>query len=91
MEQIELKVTKIKARWHVRLISDGKVDSEMACAKREDIGYCCRQLSRWYDKCGGMSTEASATRTRMAKPTNMTGPVGRIWHSGYFLTKRTSK
>ncbi len=91
MEQTELRVTKIKARWHVQFRVDGTVHSEMACAKREDIGYCCRELSRWYDKCGGMSAEAAATRARMCKPTNVKGPVGKIWHSGYFMIKRTKK
>ena len=89
MEQNLITVTKIKARWHARLTANGVLHSEMACAKREDIGYICRELSRWYDKCGGMSEEAHATRERMGKLTNATGPVGKIWHESYFLTKRT--
>lgn len=92
MEQLtEIKVTKIGSRWHARLFDRGVVHSEMACAERQDIGYICRQLNRWYDKCGGLCKAADATRTRMQKQTNFAGPIGRIWHSAYFLTKRTVK
>jgi hypothetical protein len=90
MEPI-VKVTKIKARWHARVLVDGKVHSEMACANREDIGYICRDLLRWFHKLGGVSEFAYASRRRRNKSTNMTGPTGKIWHSGYFLTNRTAK
>ena len=86
----EIKVTRIKNRWHARLIEDGRVHSEMACAEREDIGYICRTLLRWYDKCGGVSIYAHKSRERLnTKETNLSGPIGQIWHSGYFLTTRT--
>jgi hypothetical protein len=87
----EIKVTKIKNRWHARLIEDGKVHSEMACDLREDIGYLCRNLLRWYDKCGGVSIYAHKSRQRWnsKQEANRWYPVGRVWHSGYFLTDRT--
>lgn len=80
----EIKVTRIGPRWHARLLYKGKVHSEMACANRLDISYICRELARWFDKCGGDCKAADATRTRMRKETNKTGPIGKIWHSGSF-------
>ena len=86
----EIKVTRIKNRWHARLLLNGHVHSEMACALREDIGFLCRSLLRWYDKCGGVSIYAHKSRERLnTKETNFGHPVGKVWHSGYFLTKRT--
>ncbi len=81
----EIKVTKIKNRWHARLSVNGVVYSEMACANRIDIGYICRQLMRWHDKCGGCGIVAHHSRERLnKKATNHSGPVGKIWYSSYF-------
>lgn len=86
----EIKVTKIGPRWHARLFYKGNVHSEMACEVRQDIGYICRDLARWFDKCGGDCVAADATRTRLnRKETNYRGPVGKVWHSSYFLKPRT--
>lgn len=77
----EIKVTKIKNRWHARLTKDGVVYDEMACDTREDIGFICRTMMRWYDKCGGCSKVASASRERLnMKETNHRGPVGAVWY-----------
>lgn len=77
----EIKVTRIKNRWHARLSFDGVVRSEMACEERLDIGYICRQLMRWHDKCGGDGIVAHHSRERLnRKVTNHGGPVGRIWN-----------
>jgi hypothetical protein len=93
MADPEIKVTKINGRWHARLLEGTIVNSEMACARQEDIGYICRELLRWYDKYGGDSTHASKSRERLnTKETNiLTRPLGKIWHSGYFLTNRNKK
>ena len=90
MINLDIKVTKINGRWHARLLEGTKVNSEMACARREDVGYICRELLRWYDKCSGSSTYAGKSRERLnTKETNIrTSPLGKIWHSGYFLTNR---
>ena len=87
----EIKVTRIKNRWHARLLLNGHVHSEMACALREDIGHICRTLLRWFDKCGGVSIYAQKSRQRWnsKQESNRWHPVGKVWHSGYFLTKRT--
>lgn len=69
----EVKVTRMKDEWHARLYLDGKVHSEMACECREDIGYICHELLRWFDKLGGESTYASKARSREANK-----PIGKI-------------
>ena len=80
----EIKVTRIKDRWHVRLITE-LGHTEMACELRQDIGYICRQLMRWHDKCGSKSIYAHKSRVRLnAKETNHFGPVGKIWYPSYF-------
>ena len=77
----EIKVTKIKNRWHAQLTVEGKVWDEMACDTRLDIGYICRQMMRWYDKNGGCSKVASDSRARLnKKETNHQGPVGSVWY-----------
>ena len=55
-EIFETKVTKIKNRWHARLIHvDGRIIDEMACELQEDISYICGVMLRWADKCGWIS------------------------------------
>jgi hypothetical protein len=56
------------------------VRDEMACELRIDIGYICRQLLRWDDKCGGVSLYASNSRDRLSKETNRGKPMGKIWY-----------
>ena len=76
MEQnVEVKVTRIATRWHARLWVDGKVHDEMACQCREDIGFICRTMLRWFDKMGGVSAFAHASRHRQASSITK----GRIW------------
>lgn len=41
------------------------VVSEAACDDRMDIGYICRHMIRWYDKCSGGNKFTSAVRHRM--------------------------
>jgi hypothetical protein len=77
----EIKVTKIKNRWHARLTYAGTVWDEMACDTRVDIGYICRTMMRWFDKNGGCSKVASDSRARLnQKETNHIGPQGQIWY-----------
>lgn len=77
-EYLDIKVTKIKNKWHARLLDnrkDGKPIDEMACEEKEDIGYICYQLLRWHDKCGGVSPMASDARHRQ----KYKNPTGKIW------------
>ena len=64
MDVLSVKVTKINKNYHARLFVNGKIGSEWACRNRRDIGYICRQLLRWYDKMGGVSTYAEKSRHR---------------------------
>ena len=73
-KELEIKVTKINRRWHCRLIDNEKVIDEMACALSIDIGWCCREMLRWYDKMGGTSKFASAARHRQTN-----NPQGKVW------------
>lgn len=85
-EEPEIRVTRIKDRWHCRLIvlepyNDSteelieRVYDEMACSNQQDIGWCCRTMLRWYAKTGGYSAFADAARKR-----NTAGPVGKVWY-----------
>ena len=71
-----MKVTRVGKRWHARLMLGKVVHSEMACQLRQDIGWVCRELLRWYDKLGGTSKFAKAARKRQSKTPN---PVGQVW------------
>lgn len=71
---IVIKTTKIKNRWHARLIVDDKIFDEMACSLREDIGWICREMLRWLDKTGG-NEFTSAARKRHITPAK-----GNIWY-----------
>lgn len=74
-KKLEVKVTRIRNRWHARLIDGSVVIDEMACSCRSDIGYICREMLRWYDKNGGLCRLAMAARKRQVSP-----PIGRIWY-----------
>lgn len=78
VEPCNVRVTKIKNRWHVRVFYNDKLYSEYACEARQDIGWCAREQLRWVDKCGGMSRFADAARKRHAKDP---APVGKIWYN----------
>ncbi len=70
----EIKVTRIKNRWHSRLFFNNKIIDEMACECSNDIGFICREMLRWFDKLGGESNFASQARKRQ------TSPIGKIWY-----------
>lgn len=77
MYTLEVKVTKIRDKWHTRLLKESEVLDEMACENRIDIGWCCREMMRWHDKMGGMSHFAGASRMRQ-----LTGAKGRVFYCG---------
>ena len=78
-EIFDIKVTKIKNRWHARLIriEDKKVIDEMACNNREDIRFICYTMLRWADKMGWNSPMAHAARERQKVNQQ---PKGKIWY-----------
>jgi hypothetical protein len=60
----DIKVTHIGNEYHARLFADGKLVDEMACKNKEDIGWVCREMMRWYSKMGGDSAHAENARER---------------------------
>jgi len=64
MEELTTKVTKINDKYHVRLFKNGKVIDEMVCKFKHEIGICCKNMLRWYNKLGGTSKMAEASRNR---------------------------
>lgn len=77
MERLRTKVTTINGRHHIRLLEDDFVINEMACNDKVDISFCCKYMLRWYDKLGGVSKMASASRDRHKETLE---PVGKIWY-----------
>ena len=89
-EPLITKVTTIDGRFHCRLIrkKDSSVASEMACEVRGDIGYCMRYMLRMYDKCGGMSPMADASRHRQKGVARCEPvPKGKVWYSNQIPVK----
>ena len=72
-EILTIKVTKIGKSWHARLRENGLLIDECICYCKQDINYICRWMLRWYDKLGGVSPMATASRKR-----GYGRPVGRI-------------
>jgi hypothetical protein len=81
-EIFETKVTKIKNRWHIRLIeiSSGKVVDEMAVYNREDIGFAVFEMLRFADKNGWISPMAMASRERGNSKRMV--PTGKVVYQG---------
>lgn len=79
----DIKVTRIKNRYHVRLFVNDKLHDEMSCETRLDIGVCCRKMMRWLDKLGFDSKHATAVRRRMWNQEKyQPGSVGKLWYIG---------
>lgn len=75
--KIDIKVTKIGQRYHARLLQDdGTILDEMACISRLDIGWICKEMLRWFDKNGGISKFAMASRKRKRDAR----PVDKVWY-----------
>lgn len=80
VEQLRTKVTWIKDKYHIRLLEHDLLINEMACREKKDVGWCIAYLLRWYDKLGGDSLMATASRRRSWATRYSTGPVGKIWY-----------
>jgi hypothetical protein len=72
---MEIKVTRIKNRFHARLFISGKVLDEMACQLKQDIGWICREMLRWADKTGFGNKWTNAARMRQQG-----SHLGRVWY-----------
>lgn len=75
---LEIKITRIGGLYHARLWEGTELRDEMACVLKEDIGYICREMMRWFDK-GGGNVESSNCRKRMWRKGGHTAK-GRIWY-----------
>jgi len=84
-EEITTKVTTINGRYHCRLIrtKDDSVAWEMACALKEDIGFCIVYMMRMYDKTGGTSIMADKSRHRGKNNSTK----GKIWYPSQIPVK----
>ena len=78
METLSTKVTALNGWFHCRLFESGKIIKEMACRKKEDIHYCLAEMLRWYDKLGGNSKMATASRNRWRKQNRPIGAVKKV-------------
>ena len=69
MDEVEHEVTvrNINGNYHCRVLLNGVVNQEAVCYSKRDIGYTCRSLLRWEDKCGNISKFANAARKRLNK------------------------
>jgi hypothetical protein len=63
----EVTVRNINGNYHCRVFVNGELNQEAVCYNKRDIGYTCRNLLRWEDKCGNISEFASAARERLNK------------------------
>lgn len=61
----EVTVRNINGNYHCRVLVNGEVNQEAVCYRKRDIGYTCRNLLRWEDKCGNISEFARASRERL--------------------------
>lgn len=83
----EISVTTINGRHHARLFYKDDVIDEMACEEKADIGYICRTMMRWADKCGG-DEFTSASRDRLNSDSDSHILRGRIWHRNQLETMK---
>lgn len=81
----KIKVTTINDRHHARLFYKDDVIDEMACEEKADIGYICRTMMRWADKCGG-DEFTNASRNRRNSDLLSTEHRGRIWYRNQLET-----
>jgi len=54
----------VNSRSSSNIFTNGELNQEAVCLSKSDIGYTCRNLLRWEDKCGNISEFASAARAR---------------------------
>jgi hypothetical protein len=65
----EVTVRNINGEFHCRVFLNGELNQEAVCWDRKDIAYTCRNLLRWEDKCGNISSFAGAARERLNEVT----------------------
>ena len=63
----EVKVNRIGNVYHCQVFTNGILNQEAIAENQSQIGYVCKSLLRWEDKCGNYSAFASAARERLNK------------------------
>ena len=63
--ELEVTVKNINGKYHCRVFTKGELNQEAVCYSKLNIGYTCRSLLRWEDKCGNFSEFAGAARKRL--------------------------
>jgi hypothetical protein len=61
----EVKVTRIGSSYHCRVFTNGILNQEAIAKDQSEIGFVCKDLLRWEDKCGNISDFASSARERL--------------------------
>ncbi len=60
----EVTVRRIGNGWNCRVFTNGQLNQESRVENRSEIGFACREMLRWEDKCGNISKFAMAARQR---------------------------
>jgi hypothetical protein len=63
----EVKVNRIGNAYHCQVFTNGALNQEAIAENQSEIGYVCKSLLRWEDKCGNISAFASSARERLNK------------------------
>jgi hypothetical protein len=63
----EVKVNRIGNVYHCQVYTNGLLNQEAIAENQSEIGYVCKSLLRWEDKCGNISAFANAARERLNK------------------------
>jgi hypothetical protein len=61
----EVTVTRIGGIYCCRVYTNGLLNQEAIAQNQSEIGYVCKDLLRWEDKCGNISAFASSARERL--------------------------
>jgi len=63
----EVKVNRIGNVYHCQVFTNGVLNQEAIAKNQSEIGFVCKDLLRWEDKCGNISNFASSARRRLYK------------------------
>ena len=61
----EVKVNRIGDVYHCQVFTNGELNQEAIAKNRSEIGFVCKDLLRWEDKCGNISAFATSARKRL--------------------------
>lgn len=90
-EKLTTSTTYINGFYYIRLYDDNVLCSEMGCKSKADVGFCCAELLRWYDKTNGVSKMAYSSRNRAIKKKNISSPTNKIIYPLELQTNRNKK